>query len=216
MKGLENMSQVNLIDSKTKITTYELRREIARLIKQANAVNFEMGDSKLNTQNRNYFLRDFRVSTRSGGFVSNINYYHRGKRDLISLHNQLAQYINADTQSKTHRAYMDKREKQIVKKFKATMKKEYGITITDRDIAEYVELKEMYPELFESDFEFYKNLLEILSTDKKDERSVMQVLSDLKVELQQKARDNPDDPDSDFTDTKLRVAFLEHYGIDYQ
>lgn len=199
--------------SRQNMTVQELRKGIRELTKQANVILYEGGK---NTQsNREYFLRGFH-DTRTGGITSDVRVNFLNKAQAKLLYNQLASFINADTESQSYKEYLDKVRAKSVKTMKETLRNKYDVEMSDADIEELFAIKEQFPELFESDANFYKEVLSMSKTLHADivrnekgqiqTTSFMQNLLDAKKELLASG--------SELTPSKVKALALKKAGVD--
>lgn len=168
----------------SKHTVKQLRKDVAEMIKVANKINLESGDSELNKGNVDYFLKDFHTNTR-GGFSADFNYQHRGKTELRTLYNQLAHYINADVDSSVE----EQRQKVGAEKFVAYVNgfdPEDERNITLEDAQEMFDLKAEMPELFDSQDWFYQDVVVAYSDRRNAKGQIPQSVVDIALQEKRK------------------------------
>lgn len=177
------MGRVNYINDISRgsgNTTASMRKQVREMIKQANRVIYESGYDN----NAKYFLgREFH-QTKSGGITSNIRSERLTKSQAKLLYNQLASFINADESSTDYKKWEKEQRTQAMKRMRNTMKKMYGVSYSDSDMRELFALKEQFPELFETDENFYLVMLDMSRTSRKaNKQSIMDSFLQAKREL---------------------------------
>lgn len=205
MNNIITISDLNKkIDRKYVHTTASLRRDVRTLIKQANQIIYESGDSKKMQKNIDYFLRDFHKTTR-GGITSNISTEHLTKKQARRLYNELSNFIGADDESKTYKKYEKKHRADVYKKIQETMKDSYDTDVSYEDIDELFAIKDMYPELFNNEDAFYLSIIEGARTEGKKGRSIMQTVVDVKKEFKESG--------IPYTDSDIKTEIIKRANI---
>ena len=148
------------VGRKKEHTVSSLRKDISSLMKIANKIRFETGGTDLLGVDSAYMLPDFKVNSK-GGISAKFDFTHRGSTQLVSMYNQLARYINSDTEStRAKKIELENQNKALqgLNKIRDPEYDEFGLS----DLYDLIELKDSMPELFD-DATYYDEMVKGLS-----------------------------------------------------
>lgn len=185
MANIKQISNINIKQNNRMVhTTASLRRDVRQMIKQANQIIYETGESSLTQSNIKYYLKGFH-STAKGGITSDISSERLTKAQAQTLYNRLANFINADTQSYAYKEYESKQFKRTKNKIRKTLRDVYGKRYSDEQINELFAVKEMFPELFDGEDAFYLSVIQGARQQGKKGKSLIDIIAREKYKLEQ-------------------------------
>lgn len=188
MANIKQITNINIKHNNRMVhTTSSLRKDVRLLIKQANQIIYETGDSLSTQNNIKYFLKGFHTTTR-GGITSNISTERLTKAQAQTLYNRLSMFINADTQSFAYKEYESKQFKRTKNKIRKTLRDTYGKRYSDEEIDELFKVKEMFPELFDGNDAFYLEVIQGARQQGKKGKSLLETIASEKYKLEQSGK----------------------------
>lgn len=188
MANIKQISNINIKQNKRMVhTTASLRRDVRQMIKQANQIIYETGESSLTQNNMKYFLKGFHT-TAKGGITSDISTERLTKAQAQTLYNRLANFINTDTQSYRYLEYEQKQYTDTKEKIRRTFRKDYGKRYKDEDIDELFKIKEMFPELFDGEDAFYLSVVQGAHQQNLKGKSLLDTILEEKYKLEQSGK----------------------------